>query len=206
MPNLNSLLVFSLAAFVMVLTPGANMLYLVSRSICQGKMAGMISLIGVVCGFIFYMLAVTFGLTAIFLKAQYLYEVIKISGAIYLSWLAWKAISSKNVFLATKELPKDSPFKLFSMGFLTNLLNPKVAVFYISLLPQFIKPEKGSIILQSLFFGFVQISISFLINTVIVLTAATIFIFFNSNPKWATCQKWTMGLVLWGLAVKLILT
>jgi threonine/homoserine/homoserine lactone efflux protein len=190
----------------MVLTPGANMLYLVSRSICQGKIAGMISLIGVVCGFVFYMLAVTFGLTAIFTKAPYLYEVIKILGAIYLAWLAWKAITAKNVLLTAKELPKDSVLKLFSMGFLTNLLNPKVAVFYISLLPQFIKPEKGSVILQSLFFGFTQILISFVINTVIVLTAATIFNFFNSNPKWATYQKWTMGLVLWGLAIKLVFT
>lgn len=102
-----------------------------------------------------------------------------------------------------KNLPKDSPRKLFVMGSLTNLLNPKIAVMYLSLLPQFISPEHGSVLAQSLILGFMQIVISVSVNTMIAVAAGTIAVFLASRPTWLVVQRWLMGTVLAGLAVRM---
>lgn len=201
----SSLFLFALAALIMALTPGPNMIYLISRSICQGKLAGMVSLLGVALGFICYMVMTVLGLTALFLAIPYAYETIKILGALYLLWLAWKTFSEKTPTFQAKALPKHSLPKLFSMGFFTNILNPKVAVFYVSLFPQFIN-LKGSIISQTVLLGVTQIAISFFVNGMIVLGAAIICDFFNKNASWAKFQKWLMGFTLCGLAFKMMLS
>lgn len=206
MPTFTNILLFALAASIMALTPGPNMVYLISRSMRQGRLAGIVSLVGVALGFIFYMLMAAFGLTAIFLAIPYAYGIIKTLGAAYLLWLAWKAISENSLPFKVAQLPHHSLPKLFSMGFLTNILNPKVAVFYMSLFPQFINFNHGSVISQTIFLGTTQIAISFAINSMIILTAAMIFNFFKKNQQWAKFQKWLMGLTLSGLAVKMILS
>jgi threonine/homoserine/homoserine lactone efflux protein len=204
MPDTNSLLAFALIALGMVLTPGPNMIYLISRSICQGRGAGLISLGGVALGFIFYMLCAAFGITAIVLAVPYAYDALRLAGALYLLWLAWQAIrpGGRSPF-QVRNLPKDSPGKLFAMGFLTNLLNPKIAVMYLSLLPQFIDPGNGSVLTQSLVLGFAQIVISVFVNALIALTAGSIAIFLVRRPTWVVVQRWLMGTVLAALAVKM---
>lgn len=204
---LHQLLIFMLAAFVMVITPGPNMIYCTSRSITQGKKAGLISLLGVACGFLFHIILVSFGLTAVLFAVPYAYTVLKTAGVIYLLYLAWEAVKpgSKSMFETRKELKIDGPAKLFGMGFLTNVLNPKVAVFYLSFFPQFIKPEYGDVLLQSLFLGFTQLSISFAVNATMVLAAARVTQWFSANPKWIRIQKWFMASVLSGLALKMAL-
>jgi threonine/homoserine/homoserine lactone efflux protein len=204
---LHQLLIFMLAAFVMVITPGPNMIYCTSRSITQGKKAGLISLLGVACGFLFHIILVSFGLTAVLFAVPYAYTALKTAGVIYLLYLAWEAVKpgSKSLFETRKELKIDGPMKLFGMGFLTNVLNPKVAVFYLSFFPQFIKPEYGDVLLQSLFLGFTQLSISFVVNTLMVLAAARVTQWFSANPKRIRVQKWFMASVLSGLALKMAL-
>jgi threonine/homoserine/homoserine lactone efflux protein len=204
---LHQLLIFMLAAFVMVITPGPNMIYCTTRSITQGKKAGLISLLGVACGFLFHIILVSFGLTAVLFAVPYAYTVLKTAGVIYLLYLAWEAVKpgSKSMFETRKELKIDGPAKLFGMGFLTNVLNPKVAVFYLSFFPQFIKPEYGDVLLQSLFLGFTQLSISFVVNAIMVLAAARVTVWFSANPKWIRVQKWFMASVLSGLALKMAL-
>jgi len=204
---LHQLLIFMLAAFVMVITPGPNMIYCTTRSITQGKKAGLISLLGVACGFLFHIILVSFGLTAVLFAVPYAYTILKTAGVIYLLYLAWEAVKpgSKSMFETRRELKIDGPAKLFGMGFLTNVLNPKVAVFYLSFFPQFIKPEYGDILLQSLFLGFTQLSISFVVNAIMVLAAARVTLWFSANPKWIRVQKWFMASVLSGLALKMAL-
>ncbi|MFC4954513.1 LysE family translocator [Acinetobacter puyangensis] len=205
MMNIENILGFSFVALMMVLTPGPNMIYLISRSICQGKKAGFISLIGVGLGFLFYMLLAALGITAILFNTPHVYDLIRILGAMYLLWLAWGAVKpSGNSPFEVKNLPHDSNLKLFSMGFLTNLLNPKIAIMYLSLLPQFIDTT-GSIFYQSIILGSLQILISVMINALIVFFAGTISIFLAKNQFFSKIQRYLMGTVLFLLAVKIIL-
>jgi threonine/homoserine/homoserine lactone efflux protein len=203
---LNELLIFAAASLLLVLTPGPNMLYLISRSICQGRKAGVVSLVGVVAGFFVHLFAAAAGLTAVFLAVPMAYEVLKWAGALYLLWLAWQAVKpgARSPFEA-QQLPPDSTRKLVTMGFLTSALNPKIAVFYLSVFPQFITPEHGSVFTQSLMLGFTQISVSFMVNLLISLFAATIAGWFINNPTWLSVQRYFMGFVLAALAVRLML-
>lgn len=183
MPEFSNLLVFAAIALGMVLTPGPNMIYLLSRSVCQGPMAGLVSLGGVALGFVVYMLCAAFGITAIVMAVPYAYDALRIAGAGYLLWLAWQAIraGARSAF-QVRDLPRDSPRRLFVMGFVTNLLNPKIAVMYLSLLPQFIQPEQGSVLAQSLALGTVQIVISLAVNALIAIGAGSVAGFLAGRP------------------------
>ncbi|CEJ68607.1 LysE family translocator [Chryseobacterium oranimense] len=205
---LHELLFFVLAALVLVISPGPNMIYLISKSITQGKKSGMISLAGIVCGFLFHIIMVSFGLTAVLLAVPVAYTVLKTLGTVYLLYLAYQAVKpkSRNIFEVDKNGSHDSPGKLFTVGFLTNVLNPKVAVFYLSFFPQFIKPEYGSVLTQSLELGVIQVFVSFSINFIIVLAAARVAVFFAENPFWVKVQKWFMASVLMFLAAKMALS
>lgn len=203
MPDMNSLIGFTLIALGMALTPGPNMVYLVSRSICQGPAAGLVSLGGVALGFVVYMLCAAFGLTALMLAVPYAYDALRFAGAIYLLWLAWQAVRPGGSPFQVRNLPKDSPRKLFLMGFATSVLNPKIAVMYLSLLPQFIHPANGSVLVQALVLGSVQIVVSVAVNAMMSFSAGSISNFLTAKPGFATVQRWIMGTVLAGLAVRM---
>ena len=204
MPELAKLLTFGLVSLGMALTPGPNMLYLVSRSICQGRTAGLISLGGVALGFVFYMLSAALGITALLLAVPFAYDALRFGGALYMLWLAWQAVKpgGRSPF-QVRDLPADSPRKLFAMGFVTNLLNPKIAVLYLSLLPQFIDPQHGHVLEQSLILGSVQIAFSLTVNSIVALMAGSIAVFLARRPAWILAQRWLMGTVLAGLAVRM---
>ena len=204
MPELSNLAAFALIALGMVLTPGPNMIYLISRSLSQGPVAGLVSLGGVALGFVFYILCAAFGITALVLAVPYAYDALRFAGALYLLWLAWQAVrpGERSPF-QVRQLPKDSARKLFMMGLMTNLLNPKVAVMYLSLLPQFISPEQGSVLTQLLALGGVQITISVAVNAIIAVMAGSIAAFLAGRPLWMVVQRWLMGTVLAGLALRM---
>lgn len=204
MPTFNSLLAFGLVALGMALTPGPNMIYLVSRSICQGRAAGMISLGGVALGFLFYMVATACGITALLMAVPFAYDALRFGGALYLVYLAWQALKpgGRSPF-QVRALPSDSPRKLFAMGFVTNMLNPKIAVLYLSLLPQFIDPHRGSVLAQSLTLGSMQLLASLTVNSIVAMMAGTIASFLAGRPTWLVVQRWLMGTVLAGLALRM---
>ena len=201
------LFIFIFAALMLVITPGPNMIYLISRSITQGRKAGLISLAGIITGFTFHVTMVSVGLTAVLFTVPYAYSVLKTLGVFYLLYLAFQSVNPKNqgIFEAKTDLKEDKPAKLFSMGFLTSILNPKIAIFYLSFFPQFIKPEYGNIFYQSLQLGITQMGVSFSVNFMIVLSAARLSVWFSQNPFWIKIQKWFMASVLSGLALKMAL-
>lgn len=192
-------------ALGMVLTPGPNMMYLVSRSITQGRRAGVISLLGVAVGFLIYLVATNLGLTAVFVAVPDLYVAVRVLGSLYLGWLAWKVLKpgGASVF-APRELAEDSPWRLFSMGLMTNLLNPKIAVMYLSLIPQFVRPGAGHVLAQGFILGGIQIVVALTVNLLIVLAAGTISVFLLRRPGWLRAQRLLMGSVLAALAVRLM--
>lgn len=204
MPHMTTLIAFALVSLGIVLTPGPNMIYLISRSLTQGPAAGIVSLGGVALGFLFYMLCAAFGITALLFAVPYAYDALRFAGAAYLLWMAWQALkpNGRSPF-QVRRLKVDGPRKLFTMGFVTNLLNPKIAMLYLALLPQFIDPAVGSVLTQSLVLGTIQTVISVGINAVIALTAGSIAMFLGTRPTWLLVQRWLMGTVLAGLAVKL---
>lgn len=203
---LHELLLFLLAALVLVLTPGPNMVYCVSRALCQGRRAGLISLAGVVAGFGFHLVAAAFGLTAVLMAVPYAFELIKACGAAYLLWMAWQAVRpGGHTPFEPRALPHDRPAVLFRMGLVTNVLNPKVAVFYLSFFPQFLHPERGDVLLQSVTLGVMQIAVSAAINALLILGAARIARALVCRPRWMRAQRWVMGTVLAALAARLTL-
>ncbi|RZU75888.1 threonine/homoserine/homoserine lactone efflux protein [Micromonospora kangleipakensis] len=204
MVTVGALVGIGLVALGLVLTPGPNMVYLVSRSVTQGRRAGLVSLLGVAVGFLVYLAAAVAGIATVFVLVPPLYTAVKLAGAAYLLWLAWRTLrpGGRSAF-APEPLPPDRPRRLFTMGLVTNLLNPKIAILYVSLLPQFIEPARGHVATQSLLLGLTQIVIALTVNALIVLTAGSIAAFFSRRPFWLRAQRWMMGTVLAGLAVRI---
>jgi len=206
MPATSDLLAFALVSLAMVLTPGPNMIYLISRSICQGRTAGLISLGGVALGFLVYLVCAALGITALLMAVPHAYDVLRFAGAAYLLYLAWQALrpGGRSPF-QLRTLDHDSPRRLFGMGLFTALLNPKIAVMYLSLLPQFIQPHgHGSVMVKSVVLGLVQIATSVSVNALIVLAAGSIATFLAGRPRWQTVQRGLMGTVLGALAVRML--
>ncbi|MCF6468256.1 LysE family translocator [Nonomuraea sp. MG754425] len=194
----------ALVSLGMVLTPGPNMIYLVSRSITQGRRSGLISLTGVFLGFTVYLTATCLGLTAVFAYVPAAYTALKLAGAAYLLWLAWNAVKPGGLSaFEPRDLPVERPGKLFTMGLLTCLLNPKIAILYLSLLPQFIDPSMGHVLLQSLALGSVQILVGTLVNGLIVISAGALAAFLARRPVWVRVQRYVTGTILGGFAVSM---
>jgi len=206
MLTLPDLALFALTTLVLVLTPGPNMMYCVSRALSQGRAAGLVSLAGVLLGFVAHLLAATLGLTALLAAVPFAFDALRIAGAAYLAWLAWDALrpGGSSPFVP-RALPVHAPGTLFRMGLLTNLLNPKVAIFHLSFFPQFLHPEQGSVLLQALQLGTVQIVVSGTVNALLVLGAARIAAWFARSRGWLAAQRYFMGTVLGALALRMAL-
>jgi threonine/homoserine/homoserine lactone efflux protein len=194
----------ALTALVMVLIPGPNMVYLVTRSVSQGRRAGLVSLSRTFVGFVIYMTMANIGLAVVFVAMPWLYVGFKAAGAIYLGYLAWQALRpGGRGWFETRELDRYSNWKLFRMGLVTNLLNPKAAIMYLALIPQFIQPVRGHTVLQGFALGTVQIAVSMIVNSLIILAAGSIAAFVRTRPTWATWQRRISGTLLGAVAVLL---
>ncbi|NWA23306.1 LysE family translocator [Pseudomonas gingeri] len=195
----------AIIALGMVLTPGPNMIYLTSRVISQGRLAGMISLAGVALGFVCYLVASGLGLAALFKAVPVAYDVVKIAGAFYLGYLAWNMLKPRGASpFEARELPPHSPKRLFTMGLVTNLLNPKIALMYSALIPQFIDPSAGSTLQQFIQLGLVQIVIAITVNGIIVLAASRVSSYLTKRPTAMRTQRWLSGTVLGLFAVDIL--
>jgi threonine/homoserine/homoserine lactone efflux protein len=206
MPSPDNLALFAVASALLALTPGPNLLYLVSRTICQGCRAGIVSLAGTSLGFGFHVLAAALGLSAVFIAVPLLYDLLRYAGAAYLLWLAWSTVRQRGQALfAPRSLPEESTGRLFRVGLLTSVLNPKIALFYLALLPQFVDASRGAVFAQSVVLGLVQIAIGISSDLCFVLAAARIAAGLARRPLWSAVQRWILGGVFAGIALKLAL-
>lgn len=162
----------ALITFGLAVTPGPNSMYLVSRSLTQGRLAGLISLAGVVSGFMLYLLATTVGLTVLFSTVPLLFVIVKMAGAAYLLWLAVSMLRKGGSVFRPGDGTPHSPGRLYVMGLATCLLNPKIALFYAALLPQFVSPDGAGLWVQTMQLGLVQIAVATSVNTGWVMAAA----------------------------------
>ncbi|MER7010618.1 LysE family translocator [Saccharopolyspora sp. NPDC000359] len=188
----------------MVLTPGPNMIYLAWRAISQGRRAGLVSLGGVALGFVVYLIAAAAGLSALFVAVPGAYHVVKFLGAAYLAWMAWQVLRPGGGSpFEPRELVPHSSARLFGVGLLTNLLNPKIALLYAALIPQFIDPALGATWWQFLQLGAAQIVVGVTVNGLIVLTAAALAGYLARRPRVLKAQRLASGTLLGFFAAKM---
>ena len=204
MPSPETLLVFAALSLGLALTPGPNMLYLVSRSLAQGTGAGMVSLIGCQAGSLAIMLCAAAGITAALLAIPYAWDALRLGGAAYLMFLAWQCVRpGGQPLFSPRPMPKEPTARLFAVGFATAALNPKVALFYMAVLPPFLDPDRGSLFLQGATLGAVQIAVCTAFDAVLVWGAAGTARFLGTRPGWMLAQRWVLGATLALIAVKL---
>jgi threonine/homoserine/homoserine lactone efflux protein len=207
LPAPSTLLVFAALSLGLALTPGPNMLYLVSRALAQGTGAGMVSLIGCQVGSLAIMLAAAAGITAALLAIPYAWDALRLGGAAYLAWLAFQCLRPDGQPLfAPRAMAREPAARLFGLGFLTAALNPKVALFYMAVLPPFIDPARGAPFLQAAILGSIQIAVCTAFDALLVWGAAGTARFLGSRPGWLSAQRWVLGGALGLLAVKLATT
>jgi threonine/homoserine/homoserine lactone efflux protein len=204
MPSAETLLVFAALSLGLAVTPGPNMLYLVSRALAQGTRAGTVSLLGVQSGSLVIMLCAAAGITAAIFAVPYAWDALRLGGAAYLAWLAWQCVrpGGQPIF-APREMPRESDARLFAVGFATAALNPKVALFYVAVLPPFLDPAQGSVFAQAAILGATQIAVCAGFDAVLVRGAAGTARFLGTRPGWMAAQRYLLGGALALIAAKL---
>ena len=184
---------FVLASTLLALTPGPNWLYLTSRTLCQGRRAGLVSLVGTTTGVATHMVAAAFGLTALLLAVPMAFEVMRFAGAVYLLWLAMSTLAGGGFSFAPRELPEERDDVLFRQGVLSGILNPKVALFYLALFPQFLDPAAGALLAQSLLLGCIQLGVAIMIDGGLVLAVGWVAARVARHPRWLATQRYLLG-------------
>ncbi len=206
MPDLSTLALFALAALALTATPGPDMLLIASRSIGQGRAAGFATLAGIQAGTYCHALAAALGLSQLFLLVPIAYDVVRYAGAAYLLWLAWKTLRADGTaFAPTGGLRRYPVAAMFRQGLLTNLLNPKMALFVLALFPQFVQPQAGSVALQIMVLATVLNAVGLVVNGVVIVTASRIGRLFagGSSTGWGRWPQMLLATVFAGLAVRL---
>ncbi|WP_270935645.1 LysE family translocator [Falsiroseomonas oryzae] len=207
MPEWHTLLILAGIALGLAATPGANMAYLMSRSMAQGRAAGFVSLAGTNAGLLLVMLVSVAGLASLLTAMPHLWEAIRLAGAAGLLWLAWGYLKPggghATVAAQDPALPPDPPARLFGLGFATSALNPKVAAFFIAGLPHLIVPADGSAVTQGLVLGLTYIAINTCCDVAIVLGAERFAHVLQRRPALAQVQQRAVGgaMVLVALAL-----
>jgi threonine/homoserine/homoserine lactone efflux protein len=204
MPDFATLALFAAAALALCATPGPDMLLIASRSVSQGRASGFATLAGIQVGTYCHALAAALGLSQLFLVVPLAYDIVRYAGAAYLLYLAWQAFRSTGTALTPNAGLQRYPIgTVFWQGLLTNLLNPKMALFVLALFPQFVDPNAGSIALQILVFATVINLIGIVVNGAVILTASGLGRAFSSRTRWRRAPQILLGTVFTGLAVKL---
>ena len=204
MPDLSTVGLFAIACLALTATPGPDMLLIASRSASQGRAAGLATYVGIAAGTYCHALAAAFGLSQLFLAAPIAYDIVRYAGAAYLAYLAWKAFRSDGAALApVAGLARHSQGRIVRQGLLTNLLNPKMALFVLALFPQFVKPEAGSVALQIMVLATVLNAIGLVVNGVVILMASRLGRLFSGEGRWRRLPQMLLATVFAGLAVRL---
>ncbi|WP_179412917.1 LysE family translocator [Mucilaginibacter sp. E4BP6] len=197
---------FFIASLLLNLTPGNDMLYVASRSISQGTRAGIVSALGISVGCFVHILAAVLGISIIIAKSAYAFEIIKFAGAGYLIYLGVKSIITKpNVDTKNENPSKSDYWKLFKQGIITNALNPKVAIFFLSFLPQFIDTASPYFKIQLFTLGVWFDLQGSLLLIIVVFILGKAKNFFKQKPKLWLIQEKITGFILIGLGVRIAL-
>jgi threonine/homoserine/homoserine lactone efflux protein len=205
MLDFQTLVMFSLACLVLTATPGPDMLLIGSRSIAQGRTAGFATLAGIQAGTYLHALAAALGLSQLFLLVPVAYDVVRYIGAAYLLYLAWQAFTSTHVLSpAPRETARFSAASMFRQGLLTNLLNPKMALFVLALFPQFLRADAGSVALQVMTLATILNLIGLLVNGAVILAMSRVGTSVFSRAQFGRWPQYLLGTVFACLALRMV--
>ncbi len=206
MPDWPTIWIFAAASFALAVTPGPDMLLVAARSAAQGRMAGLMTQVGISAGTLVHALILALGLSQLFLAVPYAYDTVRYLGAAYLIFLAWQAIRGpENAAANSAPITDLSLLVIFRQGLITNLLNPKVALFFLALFPQFLDPEKGLIGLQVMLLATLFVAIDFAVHGVLIWIAGSVKSFSTGRRNLKKYSGYFLGFVFTGLAARLVL-
>ncbi|WP_072386553.1 LysE family translocator [Hyphomicrobium sp. CS1BSMeth3] len=204
MLDFQTLAMFSLACLALTATPGPDMLLIGSRSIAQGRTAGFATLAGIQVGTYCHALAAAFGLSQLFLLVPIAYDVVRYVGAAYLLYLAWQAFTSKNVISSVpQESLRFSAIVMFRQGLLTNLLNPKMALFVLALFPQFVRADAGGVAFQIMTLATILNAIGLLVNGMVILAMSRVGATMFGRGGLGRWPQYLLGTVFGALALRM---
>jgi threonine/homoserine/homoserine lactone efflux protein len=200
MPAPATLLVFALAASVLVAIPGPNHIYIVTRSIAQGRRIGLASAFGVETGTLVHISAATVGLSALVASSAVAFDTLRYAGAVYLAYLGIRALLRDDAIELDGGAAPPSARRAYLDGVLVNVLNPKVALFFLAFLPQFVDPARGATSTQILVLGLVVFAIATTSDVVYALAAGALGGWLRSRPAFVRVQRYLTGCIYLGLA------
>jgi threonine/homoserine/homoserine lactone efflux protein len=202
MLDATSLALFMTATLALNLAPGPAMLYVSTRSLTQGRRAGVISALGIAAGSVVHTIAIASGLAALLRAVPLAYDIVRLAGAAYLIWLGIHALLSKGGPMAGKPLDRAGEWTIFRQGMVTNLLNPKVALFFLAFLPQFVSPA-GPVALQIIVLGCLFNLSGTLVNIGVAYLAASARGWLTSGERVQRVFRWLTASVFVGLGLRL---
>jgi threonine/homoserine/homoserine lactone efflux protein len=206
MPDMATLFLFAAACVALTATPGPDMLLIVSRSVTQGRASGVVTLAGIQVGTYAHAAAAALGLSQLFLLVPIAYDVVRWAGAVYLLYLAWTTLRSAGSSVGSQPISGSSQLvAIFRQGLVTNLLNPKMALFVVALFPQFVNTDAGSVGLQIMLLATILNLIGLVVNGAVILTAAHSRRFLISGGRFAHLPGYCLSAVFAGLALRLAL-
>jgi len=199
---IETLLSFVLATSILAISPGPDNIFVLTQSIVNGRNFGLATVIGLISGCLVHTTLLAFGVSAIIRASEYLYTVIKIFGSIYLLYLAFQVYKTDASILLSEEItPKKTIRQLFKQGFLMNVLNPKVSVFFLAFFPGFLFSDSLSMISQFYILGFIFMFVSFFIFSTIAILAGTISKSLRNNSTIGLYLKWSQFVVFILIAI-----
>ena len=207
MPDWSTLILFATAASILVFMPGPNTLYIIARSVSQGRRAGIVSCLGIQVGTLFHITAAAFGISALLMSSVWAFNLVKYAGAAYLVYLGVKTLLTKEkTEPAQNEIQKASLSRVYFQGVIVNLLNPKTALFFFAFLPQFVDATRGSVAIQIILLGAILMLLGFLSDLIYALAAGSIGNRLRGNLKFLRAQRYFAGSVYIGLGAATALT
>jgi threonine/homoserine/homoserine lactone efflux protein len=207
MPEFATLIFFATACVVLTATPGPDMLLIASRSISQGRRSGFVTLAGIQVGTYVHAGAAALGLSQLLVLVPAAYDAVKWAGAVYLLYLAWTTLKSAGGAVETRKTSDAAPLgAIFRQGLVTNLLNPKMALFVLALFPQFVDATSGSVALQIMVLATILNAIGLIVNGAVILAVGHGQKYFiNSAGRFAQLPHYFLSAVFAGLALRLAL-
>lgn len=203
MTDAATLLLFVLACVALIVTPGPDLAHIVARSLAQGRRAGMAATLGVAVGSFGHGVLGAVGIGELFRASPAAFDALRWAGAAYLAWLAWSAFMGRDETATAEARRPDTFLRILRQGALTNLLNPKVAVFYLAFVPQFIDPAAGPVWAQFLVLAAVLNLLSVAIMGTIVAFAGSAAGWVSGRPAARRLQRGLLGTVFGVLALRM---